>query len=213
MFSKISKAFHHLKTILKHKYWVFHYARMAGIPFRGLVHDLSKFSPTEFFKSVAWYNGERSPVAGEREVTGFSEIWIHHRGHNPHHFEYWVDKDLRGGVIVPIMPFKEALEMVCDWLGAGRVYLGKDFSMAKQIEYFDAATNSPFIHPHTKQFVWLMYQELANAPDKKAVKEVFRKAEDIYCKAFETTVFEHDVVCPVKYRGFVFVKTGEEQDQ
>ena len=43
MFSNISKAFHHLKTILKHKYWVFHYARMAGIPFRGLVHDLSKF--------------------------------------------------------------------------------------------------------------------------------------------------------------------------
>ena len=213
-FSNISRAFHHLKTVLKHKYWVFRYAWMAGIPFRGIIHDFSKFSPTEFCKSVKWYNGKQSPVACEREVMGFSEIWLHHRGHNSHHFEYWVywvdkdkDKDLGdGGVIVPIMPFKDALEMVCDWLGAGRAYLGTDFSMTKQIEYFDRATNSPFIHPQTKLFVWLMYQGLANASDKKAMKKVFKQAKDIYGRAFDTVIFEKDVMCPVKYRGFVYVK-------
>ena len=46
------KAWKHFKKIFVHKYWVFRYCCKAGIPVQGLLHDLSKFSPVEFFESV-----------------------------------------------------------------------------------------------------------------------------------------------------------------
>ncbi|MBO7726058.1 MAG: catalase, partial [Thermoguttaceae bacterium] len=76
----MNKWFGHLKTVLLHKYWVFRYALIAGIPLRGLVHDLSKFSPTEFGQSVSFYSGKRSPIHYAREANSFSTAWLHHRG-------------------------------------------------------------------------------------------------------------------------------------
>lgn len=205
--------FKHFKTVCKHKYWVFRYSLLAGIPIRGLVHDLSKFSPTEFLTSVEYYTGKQSPVNVERNLKQYSTIWLHHRGRNPHHFEYWVDKRSVGKnfslVVVP-MPFKYALEMICDWLGAGRAYLGKDFSMAKQVEFFDTATFSPFIHPQTKEFVRLMYEELLKAQDKQAEKEVFKMAEDLYARAWDIVLTDTKpinermgVICPVMYKDVI----------
>ena len=110
--------FGHLKTVLLHKYWVFRYALTAGIPFRGLLHDLSKFSPAEFGQSVRYYTGSRSPIHYVREANSFSTAWLHHRGRNRHHFEYWVDNTARGGLITVPMPFPCALELICDRLGA-----------------------------------------------------------------------------------------------
>lgn len=199
----------HLKIVLRHKYWVFRYALLAGIPFRGLFHDMSKFSPSEFIRSLEFYTGKRSPVVTERNIRGYSKIWLHHRGRNTHHFEYWVDKGMNGEIVVPCMPFKDALELICDWLGAGRAYLGNDFTIEKQIERFNIDTNSPFIHPHTKQFIWLMYNELANAKDNYAVKGVFKRAKQLYQKAWDILLYDGDVlgsihnVSKIRYIGFV----------
>ncbi len=98
--------FGHLKTVLLHKYWVFRYALAAGIPFRGLLHDLSKFSPTEFGQSVRYYTGSRSPIHYAREANSFSTAWLHHRGRNRHHFEYWVDNTADGALMTLPMPFR-----------------------------------------------------------------------------------------------------------
>ena len=38
----------HIKTVTKHKWLVFKLCCRAGIPWRGFMHDWSKFSPTEF---------------------------------------------------------------------------------------------------------------------------------------------------------------------
>ena len=51
----MNKFFGHLKTVLTHKWWVFKYACKLGIPWQGFMHDMSKFSPTEFFESVKYY--------------------------------------------------------------------------------------------------------------------------------------------------------------
>ena len=93
----------HLFTIIRHRHKVMEHCFKAGIIRRGLVHDLSKFSPTEFIPGVLYFQGERSPNEKEREVTGYSKAWMHHKGRNRHHFEYWTDYD---PVTKKIMPVK-----------------------------------------------------------------------------------------------------------
>ena len=86
---KLSNFFLHLKKILVHKYWVFYFCCKAGIPWQGITHDLSKFSPVEFWESVKYYQGNRSPIDACKEENGYSMAWQHHKGRNPHHYEYW----------------------------------------------------------------------------------------------------------------------------
>ena len=81
----------HLSTVLNHRHMVMKHCFKAGIFFRGITHDLSKFSPTEFIQGVKYYQGNRSPNEKERETEGYSKAWIHHKGRNKHHFEYWTD--------------------------------------------------------------------------------------------------------------------------
>lgn len=90
----------HFKTICKHKAVVFKECRACGITWQGLVHDLSKFSPAEFTASAKYFQGDKSPIEAEKEATGYSAAWNHHKGHNPHHWEYWTDFDEDGEVTV-----------------------------------------------------------------------------------------------------------------
>lgn len=129
------KFFGHLGTVLKHKYWVFYYACKLGIPWRGLTHDLSKFSPVEFWESVRYWDGKSSPIPRCKADRGYSLAWQHHKGRNPHHYEYWVDNLDRGGVAIK-MPWLDLLEMVADYLGAGRAYQGKSFTLQKEYEWW-----------------------------------------------------------------------------
>lgn len=77
----------HFTLVHKHRMAVMHHCRMAGIPWQGLVHDLSKFSPSEFIPGVKYYLGNKSPNVREREIWGYSSAWLHHKGRNKHHFE------------------------------------------------------------------------------------------------------------------------------
>lgn len=115
----------HLSVVLKHKWRVFINCTKCGIPFRGIVHDMSKFSPTEFFESVKYFQGNRSPIGACRREIGVSYAWLHHKGRNKHHIEYWLDQECS---IQPLMPYKYAVECVCDKLAATRVYAGKNYS-------------------------------------------------------------------------------------
>lgn len=143
----------HFWKICKHKYWVFHYCCKAGIPWRGIKHDMSKFSPTEFWESVRYYQGNRSPIDACKEDKGYSKAWLHHKGRNRHHYEYWQDNFDKGGQPLQ-MPYKDAVEMLCDYLGAGRAYMGKDFSYQKEWEWWLKKSAKPLaMHPQTKDFI------------------------------------------------------------
>ena len=52
----------HLNKVITHKKYVSYYCSRFGIPVQGLLHDLSKFSPVEFFESVKYYQGDKSPI-------------------------------------------------------------------------------------------------------------------------------------------------------
>ena len=60
----------HFKTISRHRWLVMQHCVKAGIPLQGLVHDLSKYGPTEFIPGARYYLGDKSPNVAEREKKG-----------------------------------------------------------------------------------------------------------------------------------------------
>ena len=174
----IKKIFGHLHTVNKHRFKVFIHATKAGIFFQGLVHDLSKYHPTELFVGVKYYQGTRSPNDAERELFGMSTAWIHHKGRNKHHFEYWNDLDMKDHVYKSVkMPIKYVKEMFCDRVAASKIYQGKNYNEAHPYEYFMRAKAKRFIHPETSDLLesWLlMLKEKGEAYTLRHIKGVVK---------------------------------------
>ena len=140
----------HFLTITKHKLTVMDLCFKVGLVRQGLVHDLSKYSPTEFITGVRYYQGIRSPNAAERKEHGYSLAWLHHKGRNRHHYEYWVDIDSERGWVGLKMPLRFVLEMVCDRIAASKVYSGKDYTDAVPLGYYLSKGEGRLLHPETR---------------------------------------------------------------
>lgn len=151
--NKVEKSFKHLCNITKHKWYVFKYAVLCGIPWRGLVHDLSKFSPVEFCESVKFFEGDKtSPIIHAVEKQGYSLAWLHHKGRNPHHHEYWLRSlDSPDGPVPVRIQRKYLLEMLCDFLSANKLYGNGTFESAK--DFWDKRKEKITIHPESKEFL------------------------------------------------------------
>lgn len=177
----IKKAWLHFKKICKHKYYVGKYCWKIDLYWQGITHDLSKFSPIEFFESVKYYQGNRSPIDACKEKKGYSKGWQHHKGRNPHHYEYWVDNLDHGGEAL-IMPREYAFEMVCDYIGAGKAYMGKNFTYAKEYQWWQEKKNKPLMmHPVIIYFI----EDVLYALKEHSEEEIFKrgKMERYYNKA------------------------------
>lgn len=135
------KLYGHTRTVLKHKAEVAKICFKFGLYWQGIVHDLSKFSPTEFIPSVKYYSGTRSPIEAEKEDKGYSMAWLHHKSRNKHHFWYWVDynnKQVQSPVRIPL---KYVYELLADTIAAGKVYssnAGKEWKQSDPYEYYKA---------------------------------------------------------------------------
>ena len=152
------KAWQHFKTITKHKILVANGCFQVGLYWQGLVHDLSKYSPTEFRIGAKYYQGTRSPNAAEREDKGYSEAWMHHKGRNKHHYEYWVDLNPQSKRYEAVpMPRKYFVEMVMDRRAACMTYQGKNYTSASPLTYFEKSRERTFMHPETqKQLAYVL---------------------------------------------------------
>ena len=147
------KWFKHLKTVLTHKYWVWTFGRKFGIGWQTFWHDMSKFNPIEFGESVKYWTGTRSPIDVCKEKNGVSMAWMHHKGRNPHHYEYWQDNFDMGGHPVK-MPDKYRKEMLCDYLAAGRAYKGKAFTLHDEYAWWRNKKSKPLaMHPSTFEYI------------------------------------------------------------
>ncbi len=160
----------HLKTITTHKLLVMENCFKVGLYKQGLLHDLSKYSPTELITGVKYYQGTRSPNAVEREEKGYSIAWLHHKGRNRHHFEYWIDfSRAAGGLAGAKMPLNYVIEMVMDRIAASRVYRGKEYTDASAWEYYQR--EKPFLtgamHPETQALLETILQMLKDKGEKK----------------------------------------------
>ena len=127
----------------------------CGLYKQGLLHDLSKYSPTELKTGAKYWVGTRSPNSIERETIGYSTAWLHHKGRNKHHFEHWVDYSVNDGEHVIMgaqMPRKYVAEMVMDRISASRNYLGDAYNDRQPLEYFLKSKEKLwFIHPQTNK--------------------------------------------------------------
>lgn len=155
--------FKHLNTITKHRHMVIRHCFKAGIPFRGLLHDLSKYSPTELFVGAKFYKGDRSPNEGERATYGYSSAWLHHKGRNRHHFEYWSDYNPETKCVGPVkMPIIFVKEMFCDRVAASKIYQDKNYTDKHPLEYFLRGKARRLIHPETSDLIEDWLTRLAN---------------------------------------------------
>lgn len=141
----------HLRTITAHKLLVMRYCFRLGLYRQGLLHDMSKYGPTEFLVGAKYYQGDHSPNEAERLATGLSTAWLHHKGRNRHHLEYWIDYDpAQGGRMAGMeMPVNYVAEMFCDRVAASRIYQKERYTDASAWIYYDRSRDHYIIHPRT----------------------------------------------------------------
>lgn len=170
---KIKNVFLHTALVMRHKTRVFINCAKCGLFFRGLVHDLSKFSPTEFFESIKYYQGNRSPIGVCRRETGMSRAWLHHKGRNKHHIEYWYDNDCNP---LPLMPYKYAVECVCDKLAATRVYAKKSYNTSMPLMHWRKYGMHTPGNPKTMAFIEKVFIDVEANGEAAVLNKKYMKA-------------------------------------
>lgn len=143
-------ALKHFLTITRHRHQVIKNCFRAGIGWQGLFHDLSKYSPAEFIPSAKLYQGTRSPNEKARELYGYSSAWLHHKGRNKHHFEYWRDVNVKTKRYEGVrMPDKYIKEMVCDRIAASKIYKKEAYTDSSALLYLLGGADKDMMHPET----------------------------------------------------------------
>lgn len=177
----VSKFFRHLHLVNKHRFKVFCLCLKAGQPWRGLVHDLSKYCPEEFFEGVKYFAGRYSPIRNCKIENGYSNAWIHHIGRNKHHYEYWYDSDTYEKT--PIIPYPYVVEMICDQLAAGMIYQGKKWTKEFQLEYWLNKRETALINPKIDLVLTKVFTDVSkHGVDKVLDKDNLRKIYDRYTR-------------------------------
>ena len=151
----IENGWHHFKTITEHKCIVMKECFEVGLYKQGLLHDLSKYTPEEFMTGVRYYQGNRSPNAAEKEERGYSRAWLHHKGRNKHHYEYWIDlnADRSRGLCGMKMPINYVVEMFLDRMAASKVYNKGHYKDCDSLEYYKRSRNFMMIHPDSRKLL------------------------------------------------------------
>ena len=145
------RPFAHFRTITRHKWLVLKHCFRVGLYWQGLTHDLSKYSPVEFWTGARYYQGNRSPNEVERLEKGYSAAWLHHKGRNKHHLEYWIDYGTeKAGLTGMKIPLRYICEMVCDRVAASQVYLGDKYTDASAWEYYQRSRDHYLMHPESR---------------------------------------------------------------
>lgn len=175
------KAWKHFCTITYHKFLVAQGCFKVGLYKQGILHDLSKYSLTEFRVGAKYFQGTRSPNNAEREDIGYSSAWLHHKGRNKHHFEYWIDyaSDGDGNLAGMKMPDKYIVEMFMDRIAASKVYMKDSYTDRSPLEYYNRGKGKILLHEHTRELLETCLEMLAEQGEEKTFayikREVLRK--------------------------------------
>ena len=158
----------HFITITNHRHKVMLYCFKSGIIMQGLLHDLSKYGFTEFWAGAKFYDGKKSPHYNERAEYGYSKAWLHHKGRNKHHIDYWMDANLKTNLNEPVMmPNKYIIECVCDRIAASKVYNKNNFKPVMVLDYFEKEIQFLPIHERTKESIEFLLNYYVENGEKK----------------------------------------------
>ena len=175
----------HFQTITKHRHRVIEHCFKAGIPLQGLRHDLSKYSLAEFIEGAKYYQGYRSPAEAARAECGYSNAWMHHKGRNKHHFEYWIDYDVDGNRTVLAgmkMPVKYVAEMFCDRVAASRIYNKEKYKDSDPLDYYIKGLGHYIMHPETDALLHKLLQMLADKGEEYTFEYIKKNVLKKQCK-------------------------------
>ncbi len=166
----------HLKTINHHKRLVMELCFRVGLYRQGLMHDMSKYSPTEFLVGAKYYQGNRSPNSAEKDAKGYTSAWLHHKGRNKHHMEYWIDYSLDKGHKMEgmKMPVKYVVEMFCDRVAACKTYHGKAYKDSDAYDYYLKSRSHYIIHPETDKLLETLLKMLSEKGEEKTIRYIRR---------------------------------------
>ena len=181
----------HFCTINHHKILVMRGCFQVGLIRQGLLHDLSKYSPTEFIVGCKYYQGNMSPNNAEREAVGYSSAWLHHKGRNKHHLEYWIDygipdkegphKGEHKGLCGMKMPVNYVVEMFLDRIAASKVYRGTAYTDRDPLDYFLGGKGQYLMHEETEALLEKLLIMLAKQGEEKTFlyirQEVLKKGD------------------------------------
>ncbi|MCR5667632.1 MAG: DUF5662 family protein [Lachnospiraceae bacterium] len=179
-------AWKHLRTILHHKNLVRSGCFKVGLYKQGMLHDLSKYSPSEFLVGAKYYQGDRSPNNAEREDRGYTSAWLHHKGRNKHHMEYWIDYSLKEGhpMAGMKMPTRYVVEMVVDRISASKNYQKERYQDDSALKYYEHGRKHYLIHPDTEKMLYFLLKMVADRGEEETYHFIRREIlkNDRYCK-------------------------------
>lgn len=168
------KAWKHFCTINHHKNLVMVGCFKIGLYKQGLLHDLSKYSPTEFLVGCKYYKGYMSPNNAERKDKGYSAAWLHHKGRNRHHLEYWIDYNIpdkdgneHSCMVGMKMPVKYVCEMFVDRISASKNYQKDKYTNQSPLIYYNNSKDHYMIHPDTAALLEYLLEMLAAKGEKE----------------------------------------------
>lgn len=201
------KAWEHLKTITKHKYEVMKNCFACGLYKQGLLHDLSKYSWTEFSMGAKYFQGNRSPNDAEREAKGYTSAWLHHKGRNKHHLEYWIDYsvDKSKGIVGCKMPDEYVIEMFCDRIAACKIYNKDNYKPTQPLEYYMKGRSSKLLHDETREMLEYYLNMLADKGEKYTFRYIRNEVVvPVRRKKHKLLVRAYGFVYKFLYRTFIY---------
>ncbi|MCF0105143.1 MAG: catalase [Holdemanella sp.] len=171
----MNKVIGHLNTINQHKIKVTELCFRCHLYKQGVLHDLSKYSICELKTGFKYYQGYRSPIDAQKEDIGYSTSWLHHKGRNKHHWEYWLDFN-KDGIYAVKMPTNYVIEMFCDRVAATMIYQKDKYTDRSALDYYLKGRNRILIHEDTDKLILHLLTYLSeNGLDKTIdyiVKEI-----------------------------------------
>lgn len=205
------RAWKHFRTISRHKIIVMKHCFQVGLYRQGLLHDLSKYSPTEFLVGCRYYQGIQSPNNAERKDKGYSSAWLHHKGRNKHHYEYWMDYSMnpKEGIVGLKMPVRYVVEMFLDRIAASKVYQGNAYTDESPLEYYlrgrerlaDVQEGGRMIHPETEALLYRLLTMLAKKGEERTFsyirEKILKSRRSLLQKAYVAKTHPMKV-CPIK---------------
>lgn len=177
------KYWKYLVYVARHKWYVGVECLRQGLWLRALTHDWSKLRWSEFKAYTEWFYGDYGldsfvgSMKGSLRKEAYDIAWLKHQHRNSHHWQHWILRMDDEGTHTLQMSEKDAIEMVCDWIGMKKMFGDKKVARTsaecknQATNWFIAHKNNIILHPSTRAQVRRLL-DITNRQNSKCAEKV-----------------------------------------